>query len=583
MKLYKVMLLVGTLGFFSSCEEDVFDKRDLSGLNEEVWNDSTLARVYVDYVYDQNLPSWGGNSNLSDESYGESVYLQGTVQVNTVTDFGTSINVNNNYGKIRSINQGLQELDKGTLAPEMRNRLKGQLYFFRAWRYFDLVRLYGGVPLVLEPQDAVGEAKESTFIARNKTSETFAQIASDLELATQNLPGKWLGADWGRVTSGAAAALQGRALLYWASPQFNPGDLPERWQKAYEANKKAKEVLLANGYKLHANFEEMWFQEVGNPEAVFITGYNNSANDQQRKNNTYDNSTRPKYLGTGGGSNQPTKEMVDAFPMKDGKKINDPTSKYTYDAKLFFKNRDPRFDKTIAYNGATWSINGNPNYKLWTYLVSNKTVEPTATNTGFYARKAIDKNTAAGNAQYVGTDWMEIRFAEVLLNLAESATGLNKLAEAYTELKEIRKRAGIEAGADGLYGLKPNMTRTEMFQAILDERQVEFAFENKRYWDLRRNKLFEKVLNGKRRSGINISLNTTAISAADFEKNRENISLEEAYTKYFTISSKVMDTRYAINWLPEYYFFALPQQAITNNPNLEQTKGWNGGTFDPLQ
>jgi hypothetical protein len=180
---------------------------------------------------------------------------------------------------------------------------------------------------------------------------------------------------------------------------------------------------------------------------------------------------------------------------------------------------------------------------------------------------------------------LEIRFAEVLLNLAESAAGINKMDEAYAELKEIRKRAGIEAGADNMYGLKAGMTRAEMFKAILDERQVEFAFEGKRYWDLRRHKLFESTLNGKRRTGITITLKTGAgiPSAAEFAANRDNVSLDEAYTKYFTIAPKTMDTKYAIGWKPQYYFFALPQAAINNNPKLEQTMGWNGGTFDPLQ
>jgi starch-binding outer membrane protein, SusD/RagB family len=370
--------------------------------------------------------------------------------------------------------------------------------------------------------------------------------------------------------------------LYWASPQFNPADLTDRWQQAYEANKKAKELLVANGYRLHNSFEDMWFTEVNNPEAVFVTGYNNSTNDQQRKNNTWDNGTRPSYLGTSGGSNQPTKEMVDAFPMKDGKKINDASSKYAYDPQLFYKNRDPRFDKTIAYNGTTWNINGNSSYRLWTYIASNKSVEPKATNTGFYTRKAIDKNAPIGNVQYLGTDWMEIRFAEVLLNLAESACGVNKLDEAYAELKEIRKRAGIEAGDDGMYGLQTGMSRDEMMAAILYERQLEFAFEGKRYWDLRRHKLFESVLNGKRRTGITITLKSSGVPA-DFATNRDKVNLDEAYTKYFAIATKSLDTKYAINWKPEYYFFALPQQALDNNPNLEQTLGWNGGTFDPLK
>jgi hypothetical protein len=582
MKIRNILVLSGLLGMLASCDEEVLNKRDLSGLNEEVFNDSTLARSYIDYVYDQNLPSWGGYANLSDETSGESPYFQGTVQVNTVSDFGTKIDANSNYGKIRSINQFLQEIDKGTLSEPVKQRLKGQAYFFRAWRYFDLVKLYGGVPLVLEPQDAVGDAKDATFLPRNTTSETFAQIVADLDMAMQSLPGNWASNDWGRITSGAAAALKGRVLLYWASPQFNPNDITERWQQAYDANKEAKEMLLANGYRLHPEFDEMWFEEVNNPEAVFITGYNNKTDDQIRKNNGWDNATRPKYLGTSGGSNQPTMEMVNAFPMKDGKKIDDPTSVYAYDPQLFYKDRDPRFDKTIAFNGATWHINGNPNFQLWTYYAGGKTVEPNATNTGFYTRKAIDPDVAPGNAQYIGNDWMEIRFAEVLLNLAESAAGVGKLDEAYEELKAIRERAGIEAG-DGMYGLKSSMSREEMLQAILDERRIEFAFEGKRYWDLRRHRLFESVLNGKRRTGVTIRLNPDSISAPEFAEIRDEVSLDRAYTNYFTIEEKILDTEYEINWLPEYYFFALPQNAINNNPKLEQTMGWNGGTFDPLK
>jgi hypothetical protein len=272
--------------------------------------------------------------------------------------------------------------------------------------------------------------------------------------------------------------------------------------------------------------------------------------------------------------------MVKAFPMLDGKKPGEST-KYTYSDQLFYKNRDPRFDKTIAYNGANWPINGNTAYKVWTYFVNNKTVEAKASNTGFYTRKAINPTVGVSDVQFSGTDWIEIRFAEVLLNLAESACGINNLDEAYTQLKAIRKRAGIEAGTDGLYGLKANMTRAEMFDAILYERQIEFAFEGKRFWDLRRWKLIEKTLNGKRRTGVTINLKTTGVPA-DFATNRDNVSLDVAYTNYFTIVTKQLDTKYAINWKPEYYFFAIPQSAIDNNPKLIQNISWGGG-FDPLQ
>jgi hypothetical protein len=178
---------------------------------------------------------------------------------------------------------------------------------------------------------------------------------------------------------------------------------------------------------------------------------------------------------------------------------------------------------------------------------------------------------------------MEIRFTEVLLNLAEAAAGVNKLSEGYDELKAIRARAGIEAGADGLYGLQAGMNRAEMIAAVLYERQIELAFEGKRYWDLRRHKLIETTLNGKRRNGAVVTYKSFGgMTPAQFQLQRTNMTLDSAYTNYFTIAPKVLDTRYAINWKPEYYFFAIPTSAINNNPRLEQTTGW-GGTFDPLQ
>ncbi|HEU4553420.1 MAG TPA: RagB/SusD family nutrient uptake outer membrane protein [Chitinophaga sp.] len=568
----------------------VLDKRDLGSLQGDlVFNDSVLARTYLDYIYDQNLPNWGGtwgtSANLSEESYGESKYFQGSLQINDVNDFGTKLDAKSSYGKIRAINLFIQQVDGGTLTDTWKTVLKGQALFFRAWRYFELVKLYGGVPIILEPQSAVGdEAKQEDYVPRNKTSECIAQIVKDLDAAASMLPARWsTTADWGRVTSAAAAALKARALLYWASPEFNPSDLADRWQSAYTAAKAARDLLSSNGYGLNSSFQNMWFSEVNNPEAVFVTCYNNLSGDQTKKNNGYDNSTRPAINGTGGGSNQPSKELVDAFPMKDGKKITDATSAYTYDPQTFYKNRDPRFDYTIAYNGVTWPLNGVNDYKLWTYFVGNTTIESgKASNTGFYCRKAIDPAPTTGNVQYSGTDWMEIRYAEVLLTLAETATGVNNLSEAYDQLKAIRKRAGIDAGADDMYGLKPNMTRAEMFSAILDERLYEFAFEGKRFWDLRRWKLFETVLNGKRRTGVIIKLNTDAISADDFKAQRDKMDLDAAYTNYFTITPKEMDTKYAIGWKPEYYFFPIPKSATDNNPMLIQNIGW-GGTFDPVQ
>jgi hypothetical protein len=139
-------------------------------------------------------------------------------------------------------------------------------------------------------------------------------------------------------------------------------------------------------------------------------------------------------------------------------------------------------------------------------------------------------------------------------------------------------------GTDGNYGLKPGMTRAEMFDAILYERQIEFAFEGKRFWDLRRWNKLDDVLNGKRRNGLTITFKaTTAVPANTFAATRDGLNLDNLYANNFTVATKQVDTKYNLNWRQdEYAFFGIPQSAIDNNPKLLQNNKW-GGSFDPLQ
>lgn len=623
------MTSVVSLLAMTACNK-VLDKEDLTKLTPElVFNDSNLVQLNMDNIYDNNLPLWGGQSNgsslsgvqpsYSEETYGIPPVMEGTITVTSSevnNDFGTALNTNttqpsNNWGRIRQLNTFIQSLRAGNLPASTKASFEAQARFFRAFRYFDLVRIYGGVPLVLEPLNGVGdESREAALLPRSSTSDCMKQIVADLDYAIDNLPGKWTSSGstltWGRITSGAAAAFKGRALLYYASPQFNPNDLVVRWQAAYDANLKAKQILDANGFGLNSSYKNMWFTEVNNPEAVMVTEYNNVTTDQMKKNNGWESSTRPRYLnpsGTSGGSNQPSWELVKAYPMKDGKIPGDATGKYQYTDQLFYKNRDPRFDATIAFNGCTWPLNNNPSQRIWTYFeTSSKSTESVASNTGFYCRKAISEGSYTNNdQQYSGLDWMEIRYAEVLLNLAESAVGINKLLtsdEGYAGLIAVRKRAGIEAGSNNLYGLAAGMTRADLFTAILKERQIEFAFEGKRFWDLRRWKLVEATLNGTRRNKIKITLKTGAgiptaaeLSSPTSPKYRDVQNLDSMYVNFFTVtvnndpravnSTTNLDSK-NINWQPTYYFFPIPQAAITNNPNLQQNNNW-GGSFDPLK
>lgn len=613
-----IAALMGSV-LFTSCKK-VLDKVDQTKGNADlIFGDSSLVKQNMDYLYDRNLPTWFSNdggalastvSGLSDESTGDNKFLQGTVTSADVGDLGTSNNKDQFYGKIREINTFIRDLSAGPMPAGTKNRFLAQAYFFRAFKYFNVVRVYGGVPLVTSPLSSIGDDnKIADQVARSSTSDCIKQITADLDTAIKYLPKKWpQAADWGRITSGAAAAFKGRVLLTWASPEFNPTNDQTRWQAAFDANTQAITLLTGGGFGLFTStanntatnttsaYANMWFTEVNNPEAVMVTGFNNSQSANLLKNNGYDKSVRPAYLGAGSSSTQPTWDFVKLYPMKDGKTPGDATSAYAYTDQKFYKNRDPRFDATIAYNGCTWPTLALNTYKLWTYLyytnaagTATKSTEISgATTNGFYLRKATSATATATDLTYSGTDWMEIRYAEVLLNQAEAAAELNRVGaaqEAYTNLIAIRRRAGIDAGTGSLYGLAAGMDKTALVNAIMLERAIEFGFEGKRFWDLRRRNLLQSLLNTKQsRLGVIITLKNTGTSNDYIAATRDAASLDALYDNNFVVATnKKLDTKYNLNWQSNYNFFAIPPAAINSDPNIVQTNGWDLGGFDPFK
>ena len=637
------------------------EKRDLTGVNEEVFKDPVLAQAYVDWIYGQFQPPANAQALIWNLATNGTEFTRTTEELPGETNWnrtwpsisytnahalpyfgarmGTSI-ANNTWTRMKQINIFLSEVDKYGMPEDVRNKLKGQLYFWRAYQYFDLVRLYGGVPLVLQPQDPITASGTENEVPRSKTSDCIEQICADLDQAVAMLPGKWAAADWGRITSGAASAFKGRVLLTWASPLFNRTDDRTRWKRAYDANLAAKTLLEANGFSLYkkgslANataWGNMWFEEANNPEAVIVFGFNNITSDQTQKWNGWEQAARPRTTFNGAGSLSPTKQMVDAFPMKDGKMRG--SSYYNYDTLRFYKDRDPRFYKTFAYNGAVWPHQTNTNARVWTYRWWANTTEATPSRTtessganasGIYLAKATSPsaNNTGGSFNTSGTDFMEMRFAEVVLNLAEAAIGNDQLTTGLDLIKSIRERAGLE-NRDGAYGLAGISGRDPLFAAVLNERKIELAYEGKRFFDLRRWMLFNddfgtctrldvQPINGMRRTGYFISVKTAAgakyTAAADplvkpATGNAPLINRDTAltgaaydqfvdslYGKHFQIiEKKDLDPtsgNWVFKWYNEYYFFGLNQTIHSTSPYLEQTKGWNGirgeGTFDPLQ
>lgn len=570
-KLFIYTLLIAVLG---SCN-DVLDKNVLSAYDERIWEDYELSTLYLNQLYKDNLPDWStGEADLSDESNGDNDTMYGLLTESSMETLNTP------YARIRRINELLERVGESSQTDEEKALLMGQAYFLRAWRYFILTRYFGGVPLIDEPQQVVDNP--DIYVFRDHADACMEMIVADLDQAMASLPAAWDEADVGRITRGAAAALKGRVLLYYASEQFNPSQDITRWQTAYDANKAALTLLEGDGYGLFSSYEDLWFNEL-NIEDIFIKRYDYTTS----ITHGWEGATRPKDMTDGtGGANQPTLELINAYPMINGLSIDDPAA--GYDADYFWKNRDPRFDASIAYNGVLWELadneGPNPGRQQWNYEgaeVNNPT------QTGFYCRKAVDEELDETFSKTSDMDWVEIRFAEVMLNFAEAAAEAGHTEEALEQLIKIRARAGIEPGTDNQYGLAAGMSQSEMRDAVLLERRIELAFEGKRYWDLRRRKMFDDLLNGTSRQGLRIVMKSQpGVADADLEdwfaENRETFDLDNHYYDYFEHIVVDLDTDHLIDYKDIYYFFAMNPNDLEKNPNLEQTIGWSAGTFDPL-
>lgn len=586
----------------------VLDKYDLNVIDDRIWEDEGQAILYINNLYEDNMPpmSLGENDAFSDESFSSS---------QTVTDvlygfFGPNdIDAvkelhKDNYRLIRQINICIDGLETSPLDDAVKNPILGQALFFRAWRYWQMVKLYGGIPMVMRVQDPFLELDLN--IQRSKTSESIDLIVADLDRAIEYLPVDWtLDKDRGRITSGAAAAFKGRVLLSWASPLFNrSGDIRGRWQRAYDANAQAINLLsqMSVPRALHPDFSTIFTSDVlSNPEAVIYRRFDAGAGVDYTS--SWESRVRPPS-GAGSGLSTPTWELVQAFPMKNGKHIR--ASDSGYDETYFWRDRDPRFYATVAHNGSEWPMNGRELTNVWTY-VRNIHENNRTPATGFYNRKATNPDIAENNVSQTSTSWIELRYAEVLLNLAECANELENSSEAIELVGRIRERAGIEAG-DGNYGIAASVTKEELREIIMIERQVEFAFENKRYWDLRRRLMFRndlgqyaRKLNGTQRHGLEIRAagewNDRILEAGPYQGwrridtlvlfNHVDIEDAESYNTYFETKLKVMEaivggTTQQFNYPELYDFFAVPSSFLQSSPAVEQTAGWVNGSFNPL-
>src|SRR5204863_2045727 len=346
-----------------------------------------------------------------------------------------------------------------------------EAFFLRAYFYHNLMRMYGGVPLITK----VYGLDENYAVARNSFKETVDFIVANADSAAALLPLSFSGTDVGRATKGAALALKARVLLYAASDLYNlnpsdsaftgyttPQDRVALWRAAKNAAKAVMDLGIyglfrpspANPQEAAQNYGALFLQQMS-AEVILSRFFLSTRNDGY--NPGLHNG--PNGFHTWGG-NTPIQNLVDDYRMADGSKFDWSNPAH---AAAPYANRDPRFYATIAYDGAPWRTRPDDVKDLDPYgmiqtfralkLPDSSVVAGLDTRdspvenwnggySGYYIRKFIDPSV---NAQFTKEEvpWIFFRYAEVLLNYAEASIELNELGDAATVLNQIRVRAGM--------------------------------------------------------------------------------------------------------------------------------------------
>jgi len=655
-----LLLIVCTVILTASCKKSFLeDMKSYDKYDESLFTNEVLTGQYIDRLYnyyfaayrspvqaEASLGAYDDSKTKNTEEIGGTVgnWINPNRNLQLASDadgyYGAALTAsvtNNPYTRIRFCNLLLEKMDGAgeVLSESFRKTSKGQMYYLRALQYYNLVRTYGGVPIVLTVSNA-SSTDESIRTPRSTATECFTQIIKDFDSAAALLPAVWTGGstNYGRATRAAALAMQSRVLLTAASPLFNkdwdnPGS--PKWQAALDAGLKAELALTAAGYGLYGSTAKEWAEmmyvndNTFNREAIIVQLLSNTPTTSVGYNNSWENAVRPKeHNGSGNGISVP-KAMLDLFPLADGKR---PTQANGYVDTFFFEKRDPRFYRTFAFSGSKWGIKTNANKNSFFYRW-----RPNATGTAVYfagnqtsspavVRKMSNPVADTTALTFSGTDIFEYRYAELLLNIAECYAAKGDIGNCITYLGKIRARVGIPSANN--YGIGNLATRYEAIEAVLYERRVELAYEGKRYWDIQRWLLYDGVsstnttantcaklgitpINGTNRTGYywqgkNFT-SSDPLTAADrailIDPDAANFATEIAKLKTLYQNKLVMtpldqamdrdgNTPVNILYRPNYYLSGLTATILSFNPWLLQNIGWqdyNGaqGTFNSTE
>ena len=495
------------------------------------------------------------------------------------------------YGKIRRVNYFLKNFPaykSNFQNTVLADAWMGEAHFIRAYCYFAMVKRYGGVPILREPQEYVGDI-ESLKVPRDTEKACYDFIAEDLDEAFRLLPDNEEILGKGRATKYAALALKSRAMLYAGSiARYGTVDLKglvgidkalanDYFELAYKAVKELEKSKRFSLYRKNSdkekNFAELFLAE-DSPENIFCKYFQRNVNAHG-----WDVYFVPyQYRGNGFSSNMnPTLEFVEMFEHKDGTPANfAERAKNTYfdDPSELFQNMDARFGGSIIYPNAIFK--GEPCSIQKGLIIEDGSKKENATNyeeavytandgqvyhivgksgsgnysgnmTGFFMRKYLNENMPQSEVieNYSEQHWIEFRYAEALLNGAEAAVEMGQhLDDALLWINDIRSRADIK-----------QLSLSDLtVDKVRHERRIELAFENHTYWDLRRWRIADKEIETKQYTGL----------CPYFDINKQKYIFEEvaANKYYYTFDVKM-------------YYERIPDGEIAKNEKLKQNPYYN--------
>lgn len=508
-KIFKITILATLVAGFSSCN-DWLELTSTDSLSSQiVWEEESSADLYVNgfYTYLNKYSQFGSlqfsgslTESLTDALKYSSYALGHNAGHPNNYVFNPSVITSAScfydcwsdaYDEIRRMNQFLDSMNKfSKFSAEQNAEWEAQTRFFRAFVYFQLAKRHGGV-ILYTSLDQMESNK-----ARSTEEETWNLIESDLDYAIEKLPESWeASSDKGRITKNVVLAFKSRAMLY-----------AERWQDAYDA---ANAVINSKVYGLVDDYSSACAGN--NKEAILEFDYKVSG-----PYHTFDRDYCPLSDGyKSGGYGTPTQEMVECYEKADGTKMNWAPYHSATATRPPYEDLEPRFKSTIIYPGSIWkdkvmqnSVNGTYGtfmaYRSQPYLYGY-------TTTGYYLRKLVDESHKDLNGVFSKQSWVEIRYAEVLLNKAEAAYRLNKTSEAQSAMNEVRARVGLP---------EKYTTGAEWFKDYRNERKVELAYEGQLFWDMRRWELAHTEYNNYRCHGFKITGDSYEYIDVDYQDRK---------------------------------------------------------------